>query len=107
MLKKYRFFLLFIMLAIISVGGILLKNEQYEKELRLQREATSIHIRESAKAFAQKNRKEALPVLSDPMSALGFEPNKPSDQDELAQIQLWQKTPPAQRKSMTVSHDDK
>ncbi|MBC7786449.1 MAG: hypothetical protein H7Z18_03130 [Methylophilaceae bacterium] len=63
-----------------------------EVKLNLERKAVSQKMREGGRQLTEHMRLHPMKLQEDP-----FAEPEPSDTDELAQAQLWHKTPPAQR----------
>lgn len=91
----------FIGIAVLLIVLFLLAKEyQTEKELTLDRKLTSLHIRELAKLQAKQNHLQHSPNLNDTLTLPSMESSTPSDQEELAQLQRWEKTPTEYRDTL-------
>jgi hypothetical protein len=105
MLVKYRRFV--ILVAIVSATLIIafLCLQKYqatqakiaEQKLDQERKETGERIRAAAKLLAEQNAKNPLKLPDDPLA-----PPAPSDSEELANIKLWQQTPPEHRHKLVA-----
>lgn len=89
--KSFNFCIGIVALSIVLF--LFAKEYQKEKKLTLERNLTSLHIRESARLQAKQNHLQHSPNHINDSTLPSMESSIPSDQEELAQIQRWQKTP--------------
>jgi hypothetical protein len=95
-----RYFVYFLILGLISATSYWLYQKQSDlTELKLdqERKETAEKIRAAAKLLSAQNAKNPIKIPVDPLA-----PPPPSDAEELAQIKLWQQTPPTQRDKLIV-----
>ena len=99
MLVKYRrFFVYFLILGLISATSYwFYQNQRNLTEVKLdqERKETAEKIRAAAKLLSAQNAKNPIKIPVDPLA-----PTPPSDTEELAQIKLWQQTPPKERSKL-------
>lgn len=93
--------LLVLLIALSVLGAYWWVHEyQQEKKLDEERKVAAEQMRASGKLQAEMMRNSPIRLPMDPLAPPGTENMAPSDQEELAQIQLWQKTPPAAREKI-------
>lgn len=105
MVVKYRRLIILVVIVCATLLITYLGLQQYqakqaqiaEEKLDQERKETSERIRLAAKLLAEKNAKNPLKLPVDPLA-----PPAPSDSEELANIKLWQQTPPEQRNKLVI-----